>query len=103
MFRPKSCLKTVLLFLFAFCLFAGNAFAQLARVGPVDRNNGFPQWYQDPSGLVLDACLPNSAELADGTCLVGPEQLTNPSAPISFPNNFPDEFFFFNANSTMNV
>jgi hypothetical protein len=98
-FRKKS-IRAVLLTL---CVFAGNGFSQLARVGPVDRNNGFPQWYQDQSGLVLDACLPNSAELADGTCLVTPDQLTNPSSPISFPGNFPDEFFFFNANSTMNV
>jgi len=68
--------------------------AQLVRVGPVDRNNGFPAWYQDFTGLALNACLPNSQELADGSCLVTGDQLTNPSAPISFPNNFPDEFFF---------
>jgi hypothetical protein len=84
-------------------LVAGSALAQLARVGPVDRSNGFPQWYQDSTGLVLDACLPNAAELADGTCLVTPDQLSNPAAAILFPNNFPDEFFFFNANSTMDV
>jgi len=68
--------------------------AQLVRVGPVDRNNGFPAWYQDFTGLALNACLPNSQELADGSCLVTGDQLTNPSAPIAFPNNFPDEFFF---------
>src|SRR5437899_1987008 len=108
MIRPKgfyfqSCAKTVLALLFALCVFADNASGQLARVGPVDRNNGFPQWYQDSTGLVLDACLPNAAELADGTCLVTPDQLTNPAAAISFPNNFPDEFFFFNANANLTV
>jgi hypothetical protein len=108
MIRPKgfyfqSCAKTVLALLFALCVFANNAFGQLARVGPVDRNNGFPQWYQDSTGLVLDACLPNAAEIADGTCLVTPDQLTNPAAAISFPNNFPDEFFFFNANANLTV
>lgn len=82
---------------------SGSALAQLARVGPVDKNNGFPQWYQDSTGLVLDACLPNAAELTDGTCLVTPDQLANPGSAISFPGNFPDEFFFFNANSTMDV
>lgn len=82
-------------------IFSASAMAQLARVGPVDTNNGFPQWYQDPSGLVLDACLPNSAELTDGTCLVTPDQLASPTSPITFPNNFPDEFFFYNATSTM--
>ena len=84
-------------------IFSGNALAQLARVGPVDANNGFPQWYQDSTGLVLDACLPNSAELTDGTCLVTPDQLASPTSPITFPSNFPDEFFYSNANATMDV
>ena len=84
-----------------FVILSGSALAQLARVGPVDSNNGFPQWYQDPTGLVLDACLPNAAELADGTCLVTPDQLTSPGSPITFPTNFPDEFFYYNATSTM--
>src|SRR5215470_101339 len=75
--------------------FAGVSSAQLARVGPVDRNNGFPQWYQDSTGLAVNACLPNAQELADGTCLVTADMLTNPAAPIAFPNNFPDEFFFY--------
>ena len=82
---------------------AGQGHAQLARVGPVDRNNGFPVWYQDSTGLVLDACLPNAQELADGTCLVTPDQLANPASPISFPGNFPDEFFYWNGTSTLTV
>lgn len=81
----------------------GLGHAQLARVGPVDRNNGFPAWYQDSTGLVLDACLPNAQELADGTCLVTPDQLANPASPISFPTNFPDEFFYWNGTSTLTV
>ena len=82
---------------------AGLSHAQLARVGPVDRNNGFPVWYQDSTGLALDACLPNAQELADGTCLVTPDQLTNPASPISFPANFPDEFFYWNGTSNLTV
>jgi len=82
---------------------AGLGHAQLARVGPVDRNNGFPVWYQDSTGLALDACLPNAQELADGTCLVTPDQLTNPASPISFPGNFPDEFFYWNGTSNLTV
>jgi len=77
--------------------------AQLVRVGPVDRNNGFPAWYQDSTGLALNACLPNAQELADGTCAVFPDQLTNPAAPISFPNNFPDEFFYYGLDATTPV
>jgi hypothetical protein len=86
-----------------FLILSSSAFGQLARVGPVDNNNGFPQWYQDSTGLVLDACLPNSAELTDGTCLVTPDQLASPTSPIVFPTNFPDEFFYYNATSTMDV
>jgi hypothetical protein len=102
-YARNSRVKTAFAMVFALCLFACNAFGQLARTGPIDHSSGFPQWYQDPTGLVLDACMPNAAELADGTCLVDPTQLTNPASPISFPNNFPDEFFFFNANSKMDV
>jgi len=95
--------RGIISFLCLLAVFSGSAFGQLARVGPVDNNNGFPQWYQDSTGLVLDACLPNSAELTDGTCLVTPDQLASPTSPIVFPNNFPDEFFYYNATSTMDV
>ena len=40
---------------------------QLVRVGPVDRSNGLPIWYEDSTGLALDACLPNAQQLVDGT------------------------------------
>lgn len=99
----RPCGRVVVAFVCFLVILSGSALAQLARVGPVDRNNGFPQWYQDSTGLVLDACLPNSAELSDGTCLVTPDLLPSPTSPITFPNNFPDEFFFFNATSTMDV
>ena len=95
--------RGIVSFLFLLVGLSASALGQLARVGPIDANNGFPQWYQDSTGLVLDACLPNSAELTDGTCLVTPDQLANPSSPIVFPTNFPDEFFYYNATSTMDV
>jgi len=66
--------------------------AQLAEVGPVDPNNGFPAWYKDTNGLSLDLCLTDPL-----LCLLdAPVTLTNPGAP--FPNNFggtfPEEAFY---------
>jgi Bacterial Ig domain len=93
--------RIVAIFLLLLCTAAANA--QLVRVGPLDRNNGFPAWYQDSTGLALDACLPNAQQLADGTCLVTPDQLSSPNSPITFPTNFPDEFFYWNANANLTV
>ncbi|HET9696190.1 MAG TPA: hypothetical protein VFP40_04930, partial [Terriglobales bacterium] len=81
----------------------GSSVAQqqgLARVGPVDSSNGFPQWYQDKTGLALDLCLPDAAELASGICFILPGTI---NLPIVFPTNYPPEAFYFAADSVMNV
>lgn len=77
--------------------------ADLARVGPIDAANGFPLWYQDHSGLALDLCIPNATELQNGACLILPANVPDPAQPISFPGNFPQEAFWWNATTTMNV
>ncbi|PPK77047.1 hypothetical protein B0F87_102153 [Methylobacter tundripaludum] len=82
--------------------------ADLARVGPTDlpspAGHGFPNWYQDLNGTVLDLCLPNASDtgaLQQNACLlVGPGL---PDPPYSFPTNFPDEAFYFNATSVMDM
>lgn len=87
------------LFLAALILsFAASALADLARVGPIDTpspsGNGFPKWYQDLNGLVLDLCMPDATDpgaLQQTACLLE----TNP--PYVFPTNFPDEAFYFRA------
>lgn len=88
-------------------LVATNSQAVLFRVGPSNvpspPGNGFPLWYQDNNGLALDLCLPNAAELAAGICLITPDILPNPTQPISFPTNFPDEAFYWNATNVMDV
>lgn len=51
---------------------------------------GFPRWYQDTrtaSPLKLDLCTD-----LNGMCLFDPPE---PSLPVSFPNNFPDEAFYW--------
>jgi len=85
-----------------------SANADLARVGPANLpsppGHGFPKWYQDLNGAVLDLCLPNASDsgaLQQNACLlVGPGL---PDPPYSFPDNFPDEAFYFNASSLLDM
>jgi hypothetical protein len=65
----------------------------LAVVGKDDANNGFARWYQDCGNLVLRPCL-------DQTFLC----LTNEpdsGSPISFPDNFPTESYWWRAAASM--
>ena len=82
---------------------AGGAFAQnaqgLAAVGAIDPANGYPRWYLDKNGLQLGQCL-DAANPADPCVLAG--TFPNPGQPISFPNNFPDEFFYWRTTTTIN-
>lgn len=85
-----------------------SAHADLARVGPSNVPSppgyGFPLWYQDLNGTVLDLCLPDAndsgAAQQNACLLVGPGL---PDPPYSFPGNFPDEAFYFNATSVMDM
>src|SRR5499426_1003211 len=63
----------------------------LAAVGPIDPANGFPQFYQDKAGLTLGQCLDTTTP-GDPCVLAG--TIPNPTAPITFPSNFPEEFFY---------
>ncbi len=81
----------------------GVAQADLARIGPIDPANGYPAWYQDKTGLVLDLCLPNATDLLNGNCLLLPADIPTGTAPESFPANFAEEHFYWNATSLMTV
>lgn len=52
---------------------------------------GFPDWYQDSQGTRIEPCLDVSDTLH---CVVLASNFFNPLQPTSFPNNFPDEFFY---------
>jgi hypothetical protein len=70
-----------------------NAQAQgLAAVGPLDPGNGYPQYFQDKTGLALEQCLDNTT--AGDLCGVAVSDIPNPLAPVVFPDNFPSEFFY---------
>lgn len=92
----KLALWSTFLFLFLTCL-ALPMRAQLARVGPVGAS-GYPNWYQDTTGLAMEFCQNLSqAELNGGWCRLLPPD--PPTAPEIFPSNFADEHFYWAADS----
>lgn len=81
-----------MLFVFVVAL---TAHARLERVGPVGAN-GYPAWYQDTTGLILEFATPlNQAELDGGWCLILPADVPNGTAPETFPTNFAEEHFYW--------
>jgi len=61
----------------------------LVQVGPI-ADHGFPTWYRDTNGIRLEGC----TTLDDPLCSTLPDEVPNPDQPISYPNNFPGEFFY---------
>lgn len=68
----------------------------LVQVGPIDSQNGFPTWYRDKdsSGATsrLELCMPVPPAQSDPFCPL--PILPNPAAPISYPDNYPNEMFY---------
>ena len=62
---------------------------RLVQVGPT-AEHGFPAWYRDSNGLRLEAC----TTLDDPLCSTLPDEVPDPDAPVSYPDNFPGEFFY---------
>jgi hypothetical protein len=73
-----------------------QSYAELRAVGPIDGDNGFPVWFQDTNNVALEACL----DLLDPFCLQ-PIPAPNPSQPVSFPGNFPEEVFWWTGDATI--
>jgi hypothetical protein len=61
----------------------------LVEVGPT-AEHGFPAWYRDSNGVRLEAC----TTLDDPLCSTLPDEVPNPDSPVSYPDNFPGEFFY---------
>src|SRR5262244_4323721 len=97
----KMAAKATVVSMFALTLFlgipgGGDAGAQCvptplpaAGIGPVNPANGYPRYYVDASGLALGPCFD-----LGGLCVLTPADLPNPLAPLSFPGNFPEEWFY---------
>jgi hypothetical protein len=72
------------------------------KAGPIDSVNGFPLWFEDESGLRLELGLSRDPLNPDPLLPVIGE-VQNPGAPLAFPNNFPDESFYFSAEAELSV
>ncbi|KGN30328.1 hypothetical protein N802_09335 [Knoellia sinensis KCTC 19936] len=70
---------------------------RLVEVGPTSSEHGFPTWYRDSNGIRLEPC----TTLDDPLCSALPDEVPNPDAPVSFPDNFPGEIFYQLASSTV--
>jgi len=76
---------------------APSAFAQLNRTGPVG-SLGYPDWYQDKTGLTLEFCdNKTQAELEGGWCVLLPPDIPAgaPESRTGSPVNFADEHFYY--------
>ena len=72
---------------------AAPASATTAVSGSIDPANGFPSWYEDEAGNRVVPCL----DPADPNCVLA--GFTPGPGPITFPTNFPGEFFYTIADS----
>ncbi len=82
---------------------ANRAPGALGSVGPVDSTVGYPFWYGDKGGT-SSSLAPTRLELCldDPLCpVVG--DLPNPSKPLSYPDNFPDESFWWSGEAAIAV
>ena len=66
-------------------------------VGPISAFDGFPVWYKDENGLRLQLNV-NPTDPYSG---ITPADLPDPTQPVSFPNNYPEEAFYFQAEAEM--
>jgi hypothetical protein len=71
---------------------------KLVQVGPI-ADTGFPAWYRDSNNVRLEGCY----TLEDPLCSAGADAVPDPDAPVAFPDNFPDEFFYQLAGATVNL
>ncbi len=60
---------------------------------------GFPSWYQDRNGIRVEPCYdPN-----DANCVAPVSATYDPTKPLAFPGNYPDELFYSAADSDLVV
>ena len=68
----------------------------VVKFGPINPVNGFPDWYRDSNGIEVEPCLSNF----DPNCNA-PTPAPDPNSEVSFPDNFPDEFFYFTGEASL--
>ncbi len=75
---------------------------RLRASGPIDSDTGFPLWFEDTNGVRLELGL-NRDPLNPDLLIPAIGEMQDPAAPLSFPNNFPDESFYFLAEAELQV
>ncbi|MFA5119231.1 MAG: fibronectin type III domain-containing protein [Candidatus Omnitrophota bacterium] len=83
-------------------LAAAPSYAELERVSATSQVNGYPEWYQDKTGIAFEFGTPlNQAELDGGWCLILPADVPSGTAPETFPTNFAEEHFYWAADANI--
>jgi hypothetical protein len=67
----------------------------IVKFGPINPDNGFPDWYRDSRGNEVEPCL----QAADPNC--NAPEVPDPDQPTSFPDNFPGEFFYWTGEAAL--
>ena len=70
----------------------------LTQVGPI-AGHGFPSWYRDSNGIRLEGCW----QTGDPLCEPLADEIPNPDAPTSYPDNFPGEHFYQMADASVDA
>jgi hypothetical protein len=68
----------------------------VVKFGPINPVNGFPDWYRDSNGIETEPCLSNFDPMCNA-----PTPAPDPNSEVSFPDNFPDEFFYFTGEASL--
>jgi hypothetical protein len=92
--RAHRLVQTLAASLLAALALGAPAHAALTATGPVVPRHGFPEYYQDSSGLRLALCVENDDPFCTSTA-PNPGPATVSSDPAQ--TNFPDETFYWSA------
>jgi hypothetical protein len=76
--------------------------SRLKAAGPIDPENGFPLWFEDTNNVRLELGL-NRDPLNPDPLIPAIGDMDQPGAPLNFPNNFPEESFYFMAEAELSV
>ena len=68
----------------------------ITKFGPINPVNKFPDWYRDKNKVEVEPCLSNFDPMCNA-----PTPAPDPTKEVSFPDNFPDEFFYFTGEAGM--
>lgn len=99
-FITRLFIITLSVFVPAIAMSAFPAQAALSQIGPIDPNNGFPLWYEDSQKTRISLCIAGANGFADPNCILpGIDEGFDASLPVSFPENFPVESFWWIADS----